>query len=112
MIKIKFDLEGLNRLQREIKRIPKQQEVSFEKLFSESFMSRYTKFKSINEMVDKSPFKVENEEDFKNIPDLEWDKYVKENTSFHNWEEMLSKAGEEYLGKQVKSEIDKAAKRR
>lgn len=112
MIKIKFDLKGLNRLQREIKRITKEQEVSFEKLFSQSFMARYTKFKSINEMVDESPFKMENEEDFKNIPDLEWDNYVKENTSFQNWNEMFSKAGEECLGKQVKSEIDKAAKRR
>lgn len=112
MIKIKLDLKGLKRLQRGVERIPKEQEVSFEKLFSKSFMARYTKFKSINEMVDKSPFKVESEEDFKNIPDLEWDKYVKENTSFQNWDEMFSKAGEEYLGKQVKSEIDKAAKRR
>jgi len=41
---------------------------------------------------------------------LEWDKYVKKNTSFQNWDEMFSKAGEEYLSNQVKSEIDKATK--
>jgi len=70
MIKIKFNLKGLNKLQREIKRIPKKQEVTFDDLFSKYFMTKYTKFTSINEMVDKSPFKVESEEDFKNIPDF------------------------------------------
>ena len=112
MIKTKIDLKGLKKIQREIKRIPKEQEVSFEKLFSQSFMTKYSKFRSIDEMVTKSPFKVESEEDFLKIPELEWDKYVRENTSFKNWNEMRSKAAEEILGKQVKEQISKASKSR
>jgi len=75
-------------------------------------MTKYTQFKIIDDMVEKSPFKVESEEDFKNIPDKEWDKFVKERTSFQNWDEMLAKAGEEYYGKKVKERLEKALKKR
>jgi hypothetical protein len=108
MIKINFDFKGLEKLQRSIEAIPGEQSVRFDELFSKSFMTKYTKYESINEMVDKSPFKVESEEDFKKIPDTDWDKYVRENTSFQSWGEMRSKAAEEYLGKQVKKQIEKA----
>ena len=103
MIKITFDLKGLEKLQRKVDKLSKEQKVSFENLFSPSFMTKYTQFRSIDDMVDKSPFTVESEEDFKNIPDDEWSKFVQERTSFQSWDEMLSKAGEEYLGKQLKS---------
>ena len=51
--------------------------------------------------------KVESEEDFKNIPDKEWDDYVREKTSFQSWNEMLFKAGEDNLGKQVQEAMKK-----
>jgi len=108
MNKINFGFKGLEKLHRSIEAIPTEQNVRFDELFSQSFMTKYTKFESINEMVNKSPFKVESEEDFKNIPDTGWDKYVRENTSFQSWGAMYSKATEEYLGKQVKKQIEKA----
>ena len=94
---IKFELKGfkelsknLNKLTKEMKSLEKQ-DISFDELFKPEFMRKYTQFKTINEMVDKSPFKVENEEDFKNIPDEKWDNYVREKTSFQSWDEMMSK---------------------
>ena len=103
-----FEIKGLDKLQnnlknlqRKIDKISGEQKVSFKDIFPSSFMSKFTQFSSIDEMVNKSPFKVENEEDFRKIPDKEWDVYVREKTPFKSWDEMLSKAGEEYIGKQV-----------
>ena len=107
MMKISFDLKGLENLQRNIEILSAEQKVTFDKLFPASFMRKHTQFDSINDMVNKSPFKVESEEDFKNIPDKEWDDYVREKTSFQSWNEMLSKAGNEYLGKQVQEAMKK-----
>jgi len=106
-MKISFDLKGLENLQRNIEKLSGEQKVTFDILFPTSFMRKHTQFDSINDMVNKSAFKVESEEDFKNIPDKEWDDYVREKTSFQSWNEMLSKAGEEYLGKQVQEAMKK-----
>ena len=114
---IKFELKGHEELSKNLDKLTKElesfkkQEVSFNELFSPEFMTKYTQFRTINEMVEKSPFKVESEEDFKNIPDEEWDSYVKEKTSFQSWSEMMSKAGEEYLGKKVQKTFSKVFKK-
>ena len=114
---IKFELKGFEELSKNLEKLTKEiesfkeQEVSFDELFSPEFMAKYTQFRTINEMVAKSPFKVENEEDFKNIPDEEWDSYVKEKTSFQSWNEMMSQAGEEYLGKKVQQTFGKVFKK-
>jgi hypothetical protein len=93
------------KLTNEIEKISGPQNVSFNDLFPPSFMIKHTKYASIDEMVTKSQFKVENEEDFRNIPDEAWDVYVRENTPFKTWAEMMSKAGEEYVGKKVQKAI-------
>jgi len=114
---IKFEIKGLDELSKNLDKLTnkleslKKQEVSFNELFPSAFMMKYTQFKTINEMVEKSPFKVESGEDFKNIPDKEWDDYVKGKTSFQSWNEMMGKAGEEYLGKKVQKTFDKVLKK-
>ena len=111
-MKITFDLKGLEDLQKNLEglqcnleKLAKERKVPYGELLPPVFMKEHTPFGSIEEMVSKSPFKVENEKDFKNIPDRDWDGYVREKTSFQGWGEMLSKAGEEYLGKQVQKII-------
>ena len=86
MTEIKFELKGFKEFSRKLDKATrelnslKEQEVSFNKLFSPAFMTKYTQFETINEMVEKSSFTVESEEDFKNIPDEEWDNYY-----YHQW---------------------------
>lgn len=114
---IKFEMKGLEELSKNLDNLTKkleplkEQEVSFNELFPSTFMMKYTQFKTINEMVEKSPFKVESGADFKNIPDKEWDNYVKEKTSFQSWNEMMSKAGKEYLGEKVQKTFGKVLKK-
>lgn len=55
-------------------------------------MTKYTTFNTIDEMFENSEFQVETAEDFKNIPDDEWDISINENTVFENLEDMQLKA--------------------
>lgn len=109
-----FEIKGLGELQNklknlqsEIEKLSGEKKVSFKDVFPTSFMRKFTQFALIDEMINKSPFKVENEEDFKKIPDEAWDAYVREKTSFKSWAEMQSKAAEEYLGKKVQEATNK-----
>jgi len=60
-------------------------------------MRRYTDFPTIQAMADASGFKIESKEDFEAIPDVEWDVFVRARTRFQTWQDMQSKAGEEYV---------------
>jgi hypothetical protein len=97
----------LNNLNSDIDKLSGEHAISFNELFSVSFMRKHTQFSSIDEMVNKSPFRVESEEDFERIPDAEWDTYVKAKTSFDSWQEMQSKAAQEYFGKKVQAAFKK-----
>lgn len=77
-------------------------EKSLETIFSESFMRKYTEFNNIQEFFDKSPFKIETQEDFDNLDQAELDKYVRKFTRFGSWAAMKQKAGEEYFAKHLK----------
>ncbi len=93
--------DRLKDLEKSAKELEQTNYVSFEELFTDSFMTQNTSFSSMDEMVDKSPFTISSPEDFAEIPDLEWDQYVKSNTNFSNWHEMLDQAGQEYAIKKL-----------
>ncbi len=68
--------------------------ISFADLFSPDFMANHTNFKTIQDLFKKSGYSVETEEDFKAIPDEEWEDFITENTSFESWKAMQLKAFE------------------
>ena len=96
---IEFEMDGfdeaidrLEDLQRRAEDLDGDNNVPFNELFDNEFMSKYTEYKSINEMIDNSGFQVETDEDFKNIPDDEWDEFINEKTNFDNWQAMTNEA--------------------
>jgi hypothetical protein len=95
--------KNLDRLSDKLEDATKPRNVQFSELFGPAFMTRHTSFSSFDEMVKKSPFKVESQEDFKAIPDAAWDDYVQKSTKFSSWQKMISNASEEYWGKIVKN---------
>ncbi len=113
MVKITFELKGLKEFQKKLDKITKEadslkeQTPTFKELFPSTFMTKYTQFRTIEDMVEKSSIRGEKKEDFTSE---EWNKFVREKTSFQNWEEMLKKAAEEYLGKQVSQSFKKVFK--
>ncbi len=94
-------ITGLDKVQRNLRKLERkaselggQHSVPVRELFPPSFMAKHTKFESIDAMFETSGFKVETAEDLGN-PD--WDVFVRSVTNFSDWDEMLTKAGEELV---------------
>jgi len=91
----------LKQMQNATKDLEKGVSVSFDELFHEGFMRKYTNFTSIDEFFDKSPFEIQTEEDFDKIDINQFDEYIRNNTQFSSWEEMKGKAGTEWVAKKL-----------
>lgn len=83
----------LSALAENAKRLEGQHSIPVTELLSPSFVSSCSKFQSAEELFAASGFKIDCAEDFKAIPDLEWDAFIQANTSYHHWEDMLKAAG-------------------
>lgn len=80
------------------RRLANKKEVSFDVLFTDSFMRKYTNFANIDEFEKLSGFDYS---DIESIPDSDLDKFVSDNTSFSKWSEMLGKATELYVASEL-----------
>ena len=103
-----MQLKGFDDLQRQFQDLADKaealngtQEVNFEALFTKEFMTDNTQFCSFNDLLDASPFQVNSAEDFKAIPDADFDKYICTVTNFASWEEMLEEATMQYTIRQL-----------
>ncbi len=67
--------------------------VPLPELLTPDFLRRCSRFQSVEEMFEASGFKIDAEDDFAAIPDIEWDEFIRANTSFPSWEAMLGEAG-------------------
>ena len=74
-----------------------QCDVPLSELLNDSFVSHHSSFSSLDELMEASEFKIESQEDFEAIPDNEWDEFIKRNTSFNSWIDMLNDACEQWI---------------
>lgn len=72
---------------------------AFPDVFSMGFMKKYTTYNSIENFLDSSPADVNQPHSFETD---EFKQFVSRNSVFDNWDEMVSKASEEW----IVSEID------
>lgn len=103
-----FKITGLDKLEKQLKQmekgakeLSKTKHVSFGELFPVLFMRKYTSFSSMDELLDAGGFKVESQEEFEAIPDVEFDKHIAANTRFKSWEDMLGEATSQYAAKKL-----------
>lgn len=89
--------DELDRLARDVEEFEGTQEVPFDELFPPAFMRQYTDAENIDSFIDQSQWDVESQEDFKAIPENEFDQYVAEQTLFGSWEAMMNKGAEQYV---------------
>ncbi|MDR3543641.1 MAG: hypothetical protein P4L69_22195 [Desulfosporosinus sp.] len=73
--------------------------VSFNDLFTPSFLTSYTKFSSFNDLLEAGKYNVKSLEDFMAIQDDKFDVFINKTTKFKTWEKMQSAAVSEYLKK-------------
>ena len=97
-------ITGLEELQRKFESLARRAReldgchtVPLRELATPEFMRRYTDFSSIDEMIEASGFQVQSAEDFKRIPNDEWDVFIARRTRFSSWKEFLQKAGVDYI---------------
>lgn len=97
--------DALDDLIHNLKRLEKKGEVSFGEMLTSKFMRRYTQCSTIDEFLQKlteeTGHKAQTEEDFASVPTAERDAFVATHSRFRTWEDMLGKAGEEYVAGQL-----------
>lgn len=105
---MEIKIEGIDELEKELteldnklKKLAGKNNIRMSKLFSPSFMKRYTIFSSIEDFFEESNWNVESRKDVEEIPEKEMDKFVEENTKFKSWDHMLSIATEEWIKKEL-----------
>lgn len=103
-----FKMTGVDRMTKKLEDLARnarelhgKHEIQFQELLSPEFLARHTRFRDAGELFEASGFRVESEEDFKAIPDEEWDEFINANTSFSNWEAMLSEAAKAWTSKKL-----------
>lgn len=101
---IQFKMDGLDKLQRKLSDLAKldKTKVPLTEFLTPSFVQRYTKFSTAEELFDASGFEVTNAEDFKKITDADWDSFISKVSNFQSWDAMLSKAAELWFQKKLK----------
>jgi len=97
----KFDLSGLDELQRRLTKLDDPHDVPMIELLNPEFMTKHTHFKSFEDMLDHSGYSVKTPEDIKVIPDAPWDAFISANSTFANWHEMREAAKTEWAKKQL-----------
>jgi hypothetical protein len=104
MIKI----TGLDEVKKELDDLAKNAEalsgkhnIPIKELLSPEFVSKHTKFATVEDMFNASGFKIENQEDFSAIPDDKWDDFIHSTSSFENWKAMLDQAAKDWTVKKL-----------
>jgi hypothetical protein len=81
---------------RKLEALSQPRSVSLPELMPPRFMRTYTNFADIQEMFDKSALADAGEEDLKSkLESEDWNAFVRANTQFANWTEMLKAAAAE-----------------
>ena len=103
-----IEFEGFDEVSRELDNLAEKaesihgtQEVPLSELLTPGFLAKHTQYLSEDEMFEASGFKVETADDSEKIPDEEWDGFIRQNTPFATWSEMLSAAATEWTQKKL-----------
>ena len=95
-----FDLRGLDQLEKKVKELSGTNQVGLSELFSARFMQKNTSFGNVVEMFEKSGLGIESREDIENNQKA-WNEFIKTNTNYAGWEQMLRAASEEWIKRQL-----------
>lgn len=103
-----FKIEGLDELQQKLDELVNNAEeldgehhIPISELLTGDFVSQHTSFSSADEMFEASGFKIQTQEDFAAIPDVEWDTFIRSISSFDDWQSMLGAAGQAWAKRRL-----------
>lgn len=101
---MKLEIDGLDKTLNKLKRIEKNSKqidgkkitVPLKELVNDQFVQKNTKFRNLDEMVEKSGYELEDFGELKEV-----DRFISQNSRFSSWEELRSKAISECGMKQI-----------
>jgi hypothetical protein len=97
---MKFNIQGLQKLMNNVKELSGKHTLKVTELFNVEFMRENTNFSNVEEMFEKSNLKLEIKEDIeKNQP--AWDDFIRANTKYFSWEELIKAAGAKWCQKKL-----------
>jgi len=74
---------------------------SLVEILNDRFMNKHTKFSSLEEFIEKSGFDFSSEESLDAISSEALDAFVRQNSEFGSWEEMLGDALSELMRSKI-----------
>ena len=94
-----MQIKGLTEFQKKLadlsnrtQRLNGAQNIPITELLTSEFLSTCSHFKSAVELFETSGFTMRSQEEFDAIPDDKWNAFIRQNTSYSSWEEMLKAA--------------------
>ena len=101
---MKLEIDGLDKTFNKLKRIEKNSKqidgtkttVPLKELVNDQFVQKNTKFRNLDEMVEKSGYELEDFGELKEV-----DRFISQNSRFSSWEELQSEAIGEWGLKQI-----------
>lgn len=94
---MKSNLKGLDKLKKNTSELSGTNSIPMNVLMNPDFISSCSQYPNFEKLIEASGFKVETKEDFKAIPDQEWEQFIQTNTSYESWIEMQKSAGTSYV---------------
>lgn len=94
-------IDSLKSLEKNVHDLEGTHTISFDKLFTKTFMEKHTDCSSFDEFLKAGNFVVDSQEDFEAIPDDVWDQFVSHATDFDSWDDMLKQATNDYLSSEL-----------
>ena len=74
---------------------------SFYEMFPPELMRKYTNYSDLESFLNNCGFPHKTGEEFKAIPDVAFDEYVRKSSKFSSWREMLDAAGGKLLSREL-----------
>ena len=87
----------IEKLERGIENVQGEHSVPIKELLTPSFLRQHTTIESVDELLEGSPIPINSTEDFRAVPTVVWDEYIRGISSFKSWREMVTEAAKEYF---------------
>jgi hypothetical protein len=101
-------IEGLDELSKKLDGLAKKAEeldgahhVSLTEVLSPTFVSKHTRFASVDELFEAGGFTFQSKEEFAAIPEGDLDRFIQSESPFGSWQEMLHAAGQAWAVKKL-----------
>ncbi len=109
---IDIKIEGVDQVMKSLERLGKNakdldgtHEIAIDELMTPSFMRENSQFMCFSELVKSSGLTTGSgqvtAEEFKAIPNSDWDEWIRKATHFPDWASMIRAASEEYISRHI-----------